>query len=168
MKRVVLGQGASGASTIASATLPPAMFLIANSDDVRSVSLGAQPVRVEQPVERLGAGMVEIAEIFGSATAVPTIAGDTAATSGDWNLNSVPGGFSYRIASYGPNVETGLHATRTFDIDIVIAGEVTIIAGDGSETLLQAGDTIVIPSVVHSWRSGPAGCKVAFLMIGTE
>jgi mannose-6-phosphate isomerase-like protein (cupin superfamily) len=169
MKRVILGTSASGTSVIEAVTPPPAIFFMPDMGKVADVSHGGQPPeRRSESQGDLPPGSVELCELFGSAAPVPTVAGDTASTLEGLDLNSPAGGFKMRIATYGANVETTMHATDTFDIDVVISGEITIMTEDGGEVLLKAGDSVVIPGVAHNWRSGPEGCRVAFLMIGAE
>lgn len=169
MKRVVLGRSEGGPSVVASVTPPPALFLLPDLQNIRDVSHGAQPPRREaESRDTLEPGEVEIAEVFGSLTPYPTVDGDTAPTLDALRLDSPPGGFKFRIASYGPNVETSMHTTATFDIDVVLAGEIAIMTQDGGEVSLKPGDSVVIPGVAHNWRSGPEGCRVAFFMMGAE
>jgi mannose-6-phosphate isomerase-like protein (cupin superfamily) len=48
--------------------------------------------------------------------------------------------------------ETEFHRTDSIDFHYIVGGEVELILEDGSITL-RAGDTVVLPGVVHRWRS---------------
>lgn len=48
--------------------------------------------------------------------------------------------------------ETEFHRTDSIDFHYIVAGEVELILEDGSVTL-YAGDTVVLPGVVHRWLS---------------
>ena len=58
---------------------------------------------------------------------------------------------------FGPNTAARKHATPTFDVDVVISGEVDLLLEDG-QVRLGPGDTVVIPGVVHGWRTGSTSC----------
>jgi mannose-6-phosphate isomerase-like protein (cupin superfamily) len=62
--------------------------------------------------------------------------------------------------------ESGVHATDTLDVVVVLSGEVYCTT-DTHETLLKAGDVVVQTGNTHAWsnRSGRV-CVVAFLMAG--
>lgn len=167
MKRVVLPFRGDTAGDAMIVTPPPVIFQFKNMTSVENVAYDLAPKLLSAISNPVDANTAETAEIFGSPTSIPSLATDTSATT-DWNIDSPAGGFKYRVSAYGPNAYTGMHATKTFDIDIVLSGEVTIIAEDGTETLLTQGDTVVIERAPHAWRSGPEGALVAFLMIGAE
>lgn len=60
-----------------------------------------------------------------------------------------------------------MHRSDTVDFGIVLAGELTLVLEDGSETVLTAGDLVVQNGVMHGWRNaGPATAVVVFVLVG--
>jgi quercetin dioxygenase-like cupin family protein len=47
----------------------------------------------------------------------------------------------------------GAHATASIDINVVLEGSIIFQLEDGSETLLQQGDSIVVNGVKHTWHN---------------
>ena len=84
--------------------------------------------------------------------------------------NTYPPGFGTAApdAADAPQVQRLLmHRTDTVDFGIVLAGELTLVLEDGSETVLRAGDLVVQNGVVHGWRNaGPATAVVVFVLVG--
>jgi quercetin dioxygenase-like cupin family protein len=60
----------------------------------------------------------------------------------------------------------GLHWHDTFDVQWLMAGELTIGLDDGSEETLRPGDAVIQHGTNHSWRVGPDGAVVALIMLG--
>jgi quercetin dioxygenase-like cupin family protein len=75
--------------------------------------------------------------------------------------------FQWLVSTYGPNVQTPMHSTRTLDLQYVVSGEVALILDEG-EVHLEAGDAVIIPGSNHSWRTGAQGCTRVGLIFGTE
>ena len=73
-------------------------------------------------------------------------------------------GTKWLIVKWQPGIEAFFHRTDTLDYDIVLSGQVTLILEDG-EVDLHPGDSVVIPGVLHSWRSGPDGGVSATVMV---
>jgi hypothetical protein len=46
----------------------------------------------------------------------------------------------------------GMHRTQTLDVNVVVAGELYAVFEDG-ETLLRAGDCIVVPGTMRAWSN---------------
>jgi hypothetical protein len=46
----------------------------------------------------------------------------------------------------------GMHRTQTLDINTVVAGEIYAVFEEG-ETLLRAGDCIVVPGTMRAWSN---------------
>lgn len=62
-----------------------------------------------------------------------------------------------------------MHRTATVDYGIVLAGELTLVLEDASESTLRAGDVIVQNGVVHGWRNrGPGPAVAVFVLIGYQ
>jgi quercetin dioxygenase-like cupin family protein len=59
---------------------------------------------------------------------------------------------------FGARTHAHLHATPTYDVDLIVAGEVELLLETGG-VLLRAGDTVIIPGVVHGWRTGHQQCS---------
>jgi hypothetical protein len=64
------------------------------------------------------------------------------------------------FATYAPDMAAimepdnpGMHRTDTVDYVIVLDGEVTLELGDGAQTRLTAGDTVVQLGSRHAWRN---------------
>lgn len=63
----------------------------------------------------------------------------------------------------------GMHRSDTVDLIIVLSGEVWAVMGNGDETLLKPGDTLVQRGTVHTWRNrGSEPCVMAAVLVGTE
>ena len=56
-----------------------------------------------------------------------------------------------RIVDLEPRSRSPLHRTETIDYGIVLAGHVTLVLDDGSETPLATGDVIVQRGTDHAW-----------------
>ena len=74
-------------------------------------------------------------------------------------------GSSWLIVKWPPNVDAYMHRSDTLDYDCVLRGQVTLVLEDG-EVELHAGDTVVIPGVLHGWRSGPDGAVSSAIVLG--
>ncbi len=64
------------------------------------------------------------------------------------------------------DLQSGLHWHDTFDVQWLVAGELTIGLDDGSEVTMQPGDAVLQHGTNHSWRVGPEGAIVALYMLG--
>ena len=63
----------------------------------------------------------------------------------------------------------GMHRSDTVDLIIILSGEVWAVMGNGDETLLKPGDTLVQRGTVHTWRNrGSEPCVMAAVLVGTE
>lgn len=63
------------------------------------------------------------------------------------------------------DLETGMHATDTVDIGIVISGEVCVEQDDG-EVVLRPGDVYVQNGATHAWRNRSSEpCLTVFLLM---
>jgi mannose-6-phosphate isomerase-like protein (cupin superfamily) len=63
-----------------------------------------------------------------------------------------PGGTMWIELSFGGSIAYELHRTDTIDFHYILGGEVELILEDGS-VHLAAGDSVVVPGVLHAWRS---------------
>ena len=63
----------------------------------------------------------------------------------------------------------GMHRSDTVDLIIILSGEVWAVMGNGDETLLKPGDTLIQRGTVHTWRNrGAEPCVMAAVLVGTE
>jgi hypothetical protein len=63
----------------------------------------------------------------------------------------------------------GMHRTDTVDIGVVIAGEVTVEAEDGSAVVMRAGDVYIQNGASHLWRTNPENpALVVVIIFGTR
>jgi uncharacterized cupin superfamily protein len=63
----------------------------------------------------------------------------------------------------------GMHQTDTIDFVVVISGQVTLTLGDGKETVLRAGDTLVQGGNLHHWRNlTTQPCVMVVFMVGAH
>jgi quercetin dioxygenase-like cupin family protein len=77
-----------------------------------------------------------------------------------------PGHVRWMVVDYGPKAETPIHHTDTLDLETVLSGSVDLILDDGAHRI-QAGDMVVMTGVDHAWKSGPDGCRMTAILIGT-
>lgn len=66
-----------------------------------------------------------------------------------------PHGALWLEMKFDGHYETEFHRTDSIDFHYIAGGEVELILEDGSVTL-TAGDSVVVPGVVHRWRSETA------------
>jgi quercetin dioxygenase-like cupin family protein len=77
-----------------------------------------------------------------------------------------PNGTIIRIVDLEPRSRSPLHRTESVDYGIVLAGEVTLVLDDGSETMLHSGDVVVQRGTDHAWVNAtddPA--RMAFVLV---
>lgn len=74
-----------------------------------------------------------------------------------------PGETAWMQFELGPT-EYDVHRTDTIDYNIILTGEVELVLEETS-VLLRAGDSVVIPGVLHGWRS-TTGWSSSIVMIG--
>ncbi|MFY9510790.1 MAG: cupin domain-containing protein [Rubrivivax sp.] len=61
----------------------------------------------------------------------------------------------------------GMHRSATIDFAYVLDGEVVLDLGDGRETLVRAGETVVQNATRHAWRNRSGRpCKLLVVMAG--
>jgi hypothetical protein len=156
-RRVVTGTGPGGAS--------------------RVTASGAAPV-----ITLDGYPGVEIARLWSTDSgAAPGPDGTGRDQSGD-AFYPPAGGARFLRISYPPGFGTSdpdaaasqlarllMHRTDTIDYGAVLAGELTLVLEDGSETILRPGDVIVQNGVVHGWRNaGPVTAVALFVLVGYQ
>jgi hypothetical protein len=48
-----------------------------------------------------------------------------------------------------------MHSTDTIDIGVMVSGETTVEAADGSTTVLRPGDVYIQNGAMHKWHPNP-------------
>ena len=81
------------------------------------------------------------------------------------DLQLPPGATRWAMFNFHPGLSTPFHHTATLDYDIVLDGEVTLGLEQG-EILLHAGDSVMIPGVMHSWSTGSKPCVLSVMYCG--
>jgi mannose-6-phosphate isomerase-like protein (cupin superfamily) len=63
--------------------------------------------------------------------------------------------------------DVGMHTNPSFDMEVVLAGEVILELDDGDERHLTVGDTVIQNGTRHRWRNpGPANVVLAVFILG--
>jgi quercetin dioxygenase-like cupin family protein len=107
-----------------------------------------------------------IVETVWSTEALPPHLSQSLETQGEPADIGVPQvGSSWLIVKWPPGADAYLHRSDTLDYDCVLSGQVTLVLEDG-EVELHAGDSVVIPGVLHGWRAGPEGCVSSAVVLG--
>ncbi|TMK56268.1 MAG: cupin domain-containing protein [Actinobacteria bacterium] len=150
-RRVITGVGADGRSTVVSDGSPPSAF-----------DMG-------QGGGRAGANTVVVTELWttGGPQPKPTSVDPTVGIEA-FTVEVPPGAARWIFVEYGGSLEAAIHQTDTIDYDVVIDGSLELILEDGTSVTLEAGDSVVIPGIMHGWRSGPNGCRLAVTMVGFQ
>jgi quercetin dioxygenase-like cupin family protein len=144
VRRIVTGIGADGSSQV--------------------LSIGEAPVvhRFEGPA---GTEAV-VRELWSSAAPATLEAAPATLTPAGFDVRCTPGASRWMVVEWEPGRSVPLHATETLDYDYVIAGELTLLLEAG-EVTLGAGDAVVLPGVVHGWRTDRTGCTLLVTLVGT-
>jgi mannose-6-phosphate isomerase-like protein (cupin superfamily) len=84
-----------------------------------------------------------------------------------------PGQVSFRIIEREPgspsvstDAGTELRNKNTLELAMVLEGGGELVLGDGTHTI-SAGDCMVLPGSDHALRTGPHGCRLLAVDIGT-
>lgn len=63
----------------------------------------------------------------------------------------------------------GMHATDTTDVTFMLSGQALLVMGDGSETVVSAGDVLVQHGTLHEWRVPfDEPCRYAVILLGAR
>jgi quercetin dioxygenase-like cupin family protein len=77
-----------------------------------------------------------------------------------------PNGTIVRLVDLDARSRSPMHRTETIDYGIVLAGEVTLVLDDGSETALHAGDVVVQRGTDHAWvNATDERARMAFVLV---
>jgi hypothetical protein len=85
-----------------------------------------------------------------------------------WSLVPAEHGTTWRIVEFKSghapdDLTTGMHATPTVDLGVVLSGSITLVLEDASTVELAAGDHFVLRGAQHTWVN--AGQESAVLAI---
>lgn len=88
-------------------------------------------------------------------------------------LCDFPAGIAVGASSEGDQEiaweENGIHRTKSTDLSLVLEGEMTLGTDGGVETILRAGDTVVMAGARHYWRNdGACPARMAFFITGAH
>lgn len=121
-----------------------------------------------EPPNQPDFGIATSSEIW-TVDAVPAAyRGQDDPTVGDWRVEPPIGGVTYRIATYAPGAEVGVHSTHTVDVFTVLAGEMTMLFND-REIVLAPGDSVVQQATPHGWANrGSETCVAVIVLITAE
>ena len=164
MQRVVTGVGADGRSTIIRDGQPPVVYRFTpppGGVDSHTMKGTAPAGSFASPA----AGEVVVAELWATGPHLPEGVTDPTEVDASWDVESAPGTTRWRLVLMGSGWRAAMHHTSTIDYDVVLWGEVELELEDARVTL-RAGDTVVLPGVVHGWRAGPDGGAMAVTMLG--
>jgi mannose-6-phosphate isomerase-like protein (cupin superfamily) len=122
--------------------------------------------------------------------ALPTHVDEMHTLQDEVELHPPTSGFVFRVAAFPPDSEVdyaalsasieslhgsdanandekvmGMHVTDTFDLDVILDGEIYCVLETG-EVLLRAGDSIVLRGIKHAWsnRSNKPAVMVATMI----
>jgi mannose-6-phosphate isomerase-like protein (cupin superfamily) len=136
---VITGYGADGRSTVLS-TEEKASFAAAGFDELTDDSVIQS---------RENKAIPSIAKLYESDT--PGVC-DRPAAGELLPIATPPHGALWLEMKFDGYYETEFHRTDSIDFHYIVGGEVELILEDGGVTL-RAGDTAMLPSVLHRWRS---------------
>jgi quercetin dioxygenase-like cupin family protein len=157
MRRVILGNDEQGRSIVVHDGDPPATFRFAAP---RSPS--TLPTSDLRPP---GTGEIVMGALWAADT-IPDASGhDLIDPTAALAVECAPGSMRWHIVEFGPHRETPLHRTHTLDCNIVVAGEVELVL-ESDSVFLGVGDALVIPGVVHGWRTGVHPMTMSVLQTG--
>jgi quercetin dioxygenase-like cupin family protein len=139
MKRVVCGVASDGTSTVILSG-EPHRIVAANGN----VHLDVWATTAATPLDT---------EDFVSTPDLPLLPADT-------------GGTRFRVSTFEPGSEGGMHHTETVDYGVVLSGQMLLTMGDGAAVELMPGDCVVQLGGVHRWRNpSDTPAVVAFVAI---
>ena len=153
MRRVITGVGADGRSCVISDSGPEkrALMDMAGGEDL----LAGTHEDLQRPHEP-GIGQAVDGLLWTSDGDAPLSLGPHGARESGWSVQ-------WHRTLFGPHTAARLHTTPTFDVDAVLSGEVDLVLENGV-VHLGPGDTVVIPGVMHGWRTGDGACDFIVVM----
>ena len=58
-----------------------------------------------------------------------------------------------------------MHHTDTIDFDTVLSGSIETL--DDCDHVLNASDCVLMTGIDHAWATGPGGCQLSVVALGT-
>lgn len=162
MRRLVAGVADDGRSAVVADGPPARVYRFGGADGDRDPHEleGLAAAADRGPAEP---GEVVVAELWATDGARPDGTDPTTAAAG-FDVECPPGGTRWRIVEFGARRERPMHQTVTVDYDLVLSGEIELLLEHGP-VRLGPGDLVVLPGVVHGWRTGDAPCTMAVAMV---
>jgi quercetin dioxygenase-like cupin family protein len=121
-----------------------------------------------EPPNQPDFGVATSSEIWTVGAVPAPYRGQDDPTVGEWRVEPPIGGVTYRIATYAPGAEVGIHSTQTVDVFTVLAGEMTMLFAD-REIVLAPGDSVVQQATPHGWANrGSETCVAVILLLTAE
>jgi hypothetical protein len=165
--------------------LPVRRVITAETSDGKGVIARVEDVTsIRSPADRI------VYRVWGSdrPPALPVTPADVAAGFPDTGFPGDEGGYRVRIMTFAPDdpdashheergqvigsrlreidLESGLHATDSVDIAVVISGEITLVEDDGAEITLRPWDVLVQNGTRHVWRNRSGEpCTIALIIL---
>jgi quercetin dioxygenase-like cupin family protein len=158
MRRVVTGVGDDGRSKVFSDGHAPVAFAPDSSG-----AFGLRPVAGGTVDPDRGSSVVN--ELWALTDDPSVTTDDPTLGLQSFSVDVPPGQTRWIITQMGPGLRAPMHRTPTIDYGLVVAGAVELGLEDGS-VHLEAGDSVVVNGVEHSWSAGPDGCLIATVMVG--
>jgi len=146
---VIAGIGSDGRSTIVSTTEK-----IIGTPEGGEIATAHQTSSPDNGVQAL---------LFTTTGMPPVLDFDRPMTGPLLDMQIQQGNTAWMHFELGPR-QYEFHRTDTIDYNIILAGEVELLLEETS-VLLRAGDSVVIPGVLHGWRSA-TGWSSSLVMIG--
>lgn len=141
MRQIVTGVDEDGLSCVLRVGMPKDLTQRRSTGD--SLLAGESVPLTEMKVAGPGEAIVGESWVVEPAM----VQGDGALVGGRW-MHTI----------FGPHTRAALHSTPTYDVDLIVAGEIDLLLQKGS-VRLHPGDTVVIPGIVHGWSTDREPCS---------
>jgi quercetin dioxygenase-like cupin family protein len=158
MRRVITGLDADGRSTVVSDGPPPVAFRATSASGIEKTAASTPP-RAVAPGEAVVHELWALDDRPERRTTDPTVGIEQPA------YDPPPATTKWIITEMGPHLDAAMHETPTVDYGLVVAGSVDLGLEAGT-VRLEAGDTVLVNGVRHSWLAGPEGCVIATVLVG--
>jgi quercetin dioxygenase-like cupin family protein len=160
MRRVITGVDADGRSRVVSDGPAPVAFA-PRPDGAGAFGLA----RIDGGTVDPGAGSSVVNELWALTDDPSATIDDPTLGLESFGVDVPPGQTRWIITQMGPGLTAPMHSTPTVDYGVVVAGDVEL-GLEGGSVRLDAGDSVVVNGVEHSWLAGPNGCVIATVMVG--
>lgn len=160
MRRVVTGLDEKGKSAVLYDGPPQSIH------HVTSTQVGALEMKhVAAFLGEVPAGNTCVAEIWRTEGPPRPDDPDPYPVAQPFRLEPEGAGLMVRYHVWGPHLDSStMHATDTLDVNVIVAGEVTLFLEERRSVVLRAGDSVVLPGNLHGWRAGPDGVTLINIM----